>query len=115
VINAMKWKLAGVALAAVAIGAAVPIAAAQPNGNTDHGNPSPPGRAAAQPNGNTDHGNPSPPGQSVASAARSGAPSAVLGVLQSLHPDAPGLKTALSHFPPTPTPTPSTPIPTPIP
>jgi hypothetical protein len=58
----MNWKLAGVVVAAAAIGAAVSIAAAQPNGNTGHGNPSPPGR-------------------SVASAARSGdAPSAVLGV-----------------------------------
>jgi hypothetical protein len=99
----MKWKTVGVALAAAAIGLAVPISAhADNNGrgnqdpagrsqadNSGRGNPSPPGRSGAN-----------PPGQSVASVARNGGgPSGVLGVLQSLHPQAPGLTTALSHVP----------------
>ena len=75
-----KWKLAGVALAATAIGTAVPIAAAQPHGN-GNGNP--------------------PPGQAVASQARSGnAPGGVLHVIQqSVATKAPGLTTALANVP----------------
>ena len=76
----MRWKLVGVGLAAAAIGAAVPVAGAQP--------------------GNNDHANPNAPGHSVASMARNGGgPAEVLGVLQSLHPNAPGLTTALQHVP----------------
>ena len=85
----MQWKPIGVALAAAAIGAAVPITVAQ-----------------ADNNGNNGKGNENPPGHSVADQARSGGgPSGVLGVLQSLHPQAPGLTTALSHVPTTVPPT----------
>ncbi len=77
----MKWKLVGVALAAAAIGTAVPIAAAQPHGNG--------------------HGRSNAPGQGVASQARNGsAPGGVLQVIQqSVATKAPGLTIALSHVP----------------
>jgi len=92
----MKWKSVGVALAAAAIGVAVPITAQADNNG--HGNPHPPGQSGAD-----------PPGRSVASVARSGGgPAGVLGVLQGLHPQAPGLTTALSHVPTSVPPTHST-------
>lgn len=97
----MKWKFAGVAIAAVAI-AAAPLAGAKPATNGNGNKPV------------------TPPGKTISGIAKTGAGAAgVLGGLISLKPNNKGLQNALQQVTkpkPTPTPTPEpTPTPTPEP
>ncbi|MGE5696694.1 MAG: hypothetical protein ACM4D3_16130 [Candidatus Sericytochromatia bacterium] len=96
----MKWKLVGVALAVAAIGAAAPIAAAQPDNNNGQGNSGTHGNSGNAPG---THGNSgSAPGQAIAGVARSHAgPSAIISAIRESMPSAAwnGLSTALDNVP----------------